>query len=312
MKKLWLLISGLSMLVGCSNGDDLIWDFYNHSVYFAVKDATGRDLLDPATEGNILNEGLRIVYNGEEYPLLSDLYTRATLPRELGFRLAEWKGCHYLTFGEFDPGGYRGEAFVVEWGDGTRNEVVFDLYTTWKRGEPTIHRRLWLDGAEQPVDSPVDLYLNLVREAADPVFPDYRNEAIVFTVEDADGADLLDPYREDNVCNTGIEIKYGGESYRADWWGPSYLPPRKLALRMDTDSETGRGILSFGDFSPLRNYRGETFSIDWKNGRTDEVSFDLYVEPGDAGVPTVRRALKLNGEEYELEAGAGMRIGIVL
>lgn len=87
MKKLWLLISGLLMLVGCS--DDLIWDFYNHSVYVAVKDAAGRDLLDPATEGNILNEGLQVSYDGKEYPLLSDLSTRATCPRELGFRLTE-------------------------------------------------------------------------------------------------------------------------------------------------------------------------------------------------------------------------------
>ena len=29
------------------------------------------------------------------------------------------------------------------------------------------------------------------------------------------------------------------------------------------------------------------FSIDRKNGRPDEVSFDLYVEPGVAGAPVV-------------------------
>lgn len=190
--------------------------------------------------------------------------------------------------------------------------MTFDLYTTWKRQKPTIHRRLWLNGREQPVDSPVDLYLNLEREPAEPPAPDFYNQSIVFTVENADGADLLDPYREDNICRSGIVVKYAGESYSAGWWGPSYLPPRKLALRLGTDPDIGRGVLSFGEFSPLGNYRGATFSIDWKNGRTDEVSFDLYVEKSPAGIKNVHRTLKLNGEDCELNAEGDMWISIVL
>lgn len=300
------------MLSGCSDGDDLIWDFYNHSVYMAVKDADGRDLLDPATDGNILNEGLQVTYKGKKYALLSDLYTRATCPRELGFRLMEWKGSYYLSFGEFDPGGYRRESFIIEWGDGTRDEVTFDLYTTWKRDDPTIHRRLWLNGEELPVNSPVDLYLDLVREPADPAAPDYRNESIVFAVRNAEGEDLLDPFLENNICRQEIVVKYAGKSYSAGWWGQSYLPVRKLALRLDTDPKTECGTLSFGEFSPLGGYRDETFSIDWGNGRTDEVSFDLYVEKGGSGVSAVHRALKFNGEECELNPEQSMWIRIVL
>jgi hypothetical protein len=58
-----------------------------------------------------------------------------------------------LRFGEFGPNyDYKGETFTIHWGDGTSDEVKFDLYITWKKGDPTIHDKIWLNGEQKNVD----------------------------------------------------------------------------------------------------------------------------------------------------------------
>ncbi|EXY94109.1 putative lipoprotein [Bacteroides fragilis str. 3998 T(B) 4] len=59
-----------------------------------------------------------------------------------------------LSFGEFSPEHqYKGETFTIHWGDGTKDVVKFDLYITWKKQNPTIHKRLYLNDKEYSKDS---------------------------------------------------------------------------------------------------------------------------------------------------------------
>lgn len=78
------------------------------------------------------------------------------MPRPLGLRkevLGEAKE-RVLSFGEFSPEHqYKGETFTIHWGDGTKDVVKFDLYITWKKQNPTIHKRLYLNDKEYSKDS---------------------------------------------------------------------------------------------------------------------------------------------------------------
>ena len=145
MKKhfVWLLLLFPLLLTGCYGEEDkekdqgdYIWDFINYNIYFSVKDAAG---------------------NGDKsFPLENSVDTRFNMPRPLGLRkevLGEAKE-RVLSFGEFSPEHqYKGETFTIHWGDGTKDVVKFDLYITWKKQNPTIHKRLYLNDKEYSKDS---------------------------------------------------------------------------------------------------------------------------------------------------------------
>ncbi len=147
----------------------MIWDFINYTVDFAVEDATtGADLLDPATEGNILNQEIKVIYKDGvfprqteaglelEYPIPGPMdQTRANRPLSFALRWGydNYSGSYLVAFGEFDPtNNIHQERFVIDWGDGTQNEIVLDCYITWKGNDPTVHRALWVDGVAQGDD----------------------------------------------------------------------------------------------------------------------------------------------------------------
>ena len=169
MKNLFkLLLLAMVAMAGaaCDKEENkhLIWDYANYTIAFAVEDAeTGEDLLDPATEGNILGQEIKVVYNEKEYPRwtkdgleawdIEDIAsTRFNKPQTLALRWG-WSNDAYsylVTFGEFSPAeDFRQESFIIDWGDGTQNEIVFDCYDTWKNGKPTIHTDCWMDGVKQ-------------------------------------------------------------------------------------------------------------------------------------------------------------------
>ncbi len=138
-----------------------IRDFITYPVEFAVEDAeTGEDLLDPATEGNILEQEIKVIYNGTEYPrwtkaglgawFIEDITsTRYNMPMPFALRWG-WSISAYsylVAFGEFDPTqDFHQESFIIDWGDGTQNEIILDCYITWKGYDPTVHTALWVDG----------------------------------------------------------------------------------------------------------------------------------------------------------------------
>lgn len=43
---------------------------------------------------------------------------------------------------------YEDESFVIDWGDGTQTQIVFDFYKTWKNHMPTTHYRIYVDGKD--------------------------------------------------------------------------------------------------------------------------------------------------------------------
>lgn len=179
MKRLLLLFSAWMFLLSCTQGADdkenlvaensghevAVWDFSNYAVAFEVVDkVTGADLLDPATEGNILGGVIRAVYRDRVYDRLTvddlqyDLEIDTTmtkammaLPCALRWGWSEWDGKYLLAFGEFAPENYRGERFTIEWGDGSHNEIVFDCYVVWSGSTPDVCRSLTIDG--EPVES---------------------------------------------------------------------------------------------------------------------------------------------------------------
>lgn len=170
-----VLLCAASLLSACKKKaaeDFIIWDFACYTVDFYVADArTGANLLDAATEGNILNNDIYVEYDGDRYDMYTDrpgLYgyaeTRYNMPAPLGLRLRQYdyqwddvseswerRESWHLEFGEFSPeNGHRGDEFTIYWGDGTSNTVRFDCYVEWKsRNNPVVHRSLWLDEVSQ-------------------------------------------------------------------------------------------------------------------------------------------------------------------
>ncbi len=153
MKKLlpFFILTAVLLSSGC---DRMIWDFITPNVSILVQNADGDNLLDPAFESNILDDEIYAEYNGDIYPLAN--HTRESYPRWEGLRagIDEWNRSSPITllFGEFSPSrgdnGYHGETFTVYWGDGTKDEITFDLYVTGTNRKPDVKKRLWINGKQ--------------------------------------------------------------------------------------------------------------------------------------------------------------------
>ena len=132
-------------------------------VYFSVVDAqTGEDLLDPATEGNFLDQEIKLTHKGELYqrPKVADLepilqvspskpFALRWGKRSLGSGSADER--YWLAFGPFLPSEhYYREVLTIDWSDGTQNEVVLDCY--FQNDKTDLRRALWVDGKAQGED----------------------------------------------------------------------------------------------------------------------------------------------------------------
>lgn len=159
-------------LSGCDaidpdNDEDLIWDFWCHSILMNVTDVSGNNLFNEQTPGGPWEKGPYVMYKNEKF----DLYlgnpeykerTRHLPPSFLELYLMKNKeNEYYLCFGEFSPtNNYQGQPFTIYWGDGSKDEISFDLYITWKnKREPTVHRNVYLNG-KQITDN---LYIHIVK-----------------------------------------------------------------------------------------------------------------------------------------------------
>lgn len=129
---------------------DVIWDFYNYSIEFNVGNS---NLLNDET---FLSK-VKIAYNGKEYKYSkedSEYYLRATYCYPLAVRCYNAsrdknKPNNILGFGEFRPDdNYKNQKLTIDWGNGRVDEVEFDIYLTWKKGDPTVHKRLKINGVE--------------------------------------------------------------------------------------------------------------------------------------------------------------------
>ncbi|MDH6304715.1 hypothetical protein M2459_001452 [Parabacteroides sp. PF5-5] len=124
---------------------DRIWDFINYSIVFLVQDKDGNDLLNSGTKNHIDTDKIVALYKDWRYNLVDQ--TKALLPRDLGLRLeyVDAYNSYAITFGEFAPFKYKQESFTIDWGDGTSDEITFDLYMIWKKGDPIVKKALHLN-----------------------------------------------------------------------------------------------------------------------------------------------------------------------
>lgn len=115
---------------------------------------------------------------------------------------------------------------------------------------------------------------------------DFVNPSVYFFVSDAaTGVNLLDPDEPDAILGRPIAVTYGGKRYEvaADAVAAPATRanlPRPLALRLEGANEYDRikGYhLAFGEFDPTDGLKGQSFVVDWGDGTSTKVEFDLYV-----------------------------------
>lgn len=138
-------------------------------------------------------------------------------------------------------------------------------------------------------------------EEDDLIF-DFINYSIPILVTDASGNNLLDPKTPLNLLKEEIKVIYRGKEFkRIDANQPVTRAnmPAPLALRTSPNNSDRPIVLSFGDFSPTKNYHSESFTIQWPDGAEDSITFDLYITWESKNDPKLHFACYLNGEKWD-------------
>lgn len=146
------------------------------------------------------------------------------------------------------------------------------------------------------------------RKSEHPAIWDFVNPSVRFVVTDAEtGENLLDPASENFIGEEAVAVSYKGERYGivTEPYAPvsRFNMPRPLALRLERDpyysslEELQGWHLSFGEFSPTDNYRDQRFTVEWEDGSTTEVEFDLYIVWHD-DEPDVKSLVRVDGVDH--------------
>ena len=173
MKRVLLLTVIMLSFVSCDKEvKKYRYENTSGSVLIYVKDANGNNLLDPDFEGNILNTDIYAEYKKEIYSVYNHPFyfprTRvADPPHWWGLVYMLPDGSERLHFGDFittRDREFHGETFTINWGDGTSDEIKFDLYVAWEGeehySEPIDVRKIWLNGELQSDNS---LWIEIVK-----------------------------------------------------------------------------------------------------------------------------------------------------
>ncbi len=156
-------------------------------------------------------------------------------------------------------------------------------------------------------------------ETEEPMIWDFVCHSVRFFVLDsATGANLLDPDAEHNLLDRPIAVVYKGVRYEveeAQYAQPvpmadtRLLPPKPLALRWFSyipqyisgrwEKVEGKYCLEFGEFSPIDDWHGEEFTIEWGDGTSNTVRFDLYIIWRHVNDPQVFTPLWLDGAPHD-------------
>ncbi|WP_302604488.1 hypothetical protein [uncultured Alistipes sp.] len=143
---------------------------------------------------------------------------------------------------------------------------------------------------------------------------DFSPFSVSFSVSDAEtGADLLDPDSERNILGQEIAVVYNGARYQvvlpeSPDWGPKtrFLMPQPLALRLmrsytltEVNGEWrkiyGTYRLEFGEFTPVDDWHGQELTMEWGDGSTNAVRFDLYIKWKRVNDPEVLSPIWFDG-----------------
>ena len=108
----------------------------------------------------------------------------------------------------------------------------------------------------------------------------------LFIVQDADGNDLLDAKMPGNVLSQPIKAIYNGKELPLDSMKDKWVPgsPVDITFSGLTLHEGGDSYyLEFGLFDSQKDYKNETFIIDWGDGSTTTVTFSRYYDRTPTG-----------------------------
>ena len=108
----------------------------------------------------------------------------------------------------------------------------------------------------------------------------------LFIVQDADGNDLLDAKIPGNILSQPIKAIYNGKELPLDSMKDKWVPgsPVDITFSGLTLHEGGDSYyLEFGLFDSQKDYKNETFIIDWGDGSTTTVTFSRYYDRTPTG-----------------------------
>ncbi len=132
------------ILMGCNNDNGKIWDVYPVNIDIQVVDGQGNSLLIESNPSNILDNDIKVIYKGVEYPLGVNMSTQNAQTRYYlavldGLKLISYNQGDqpYLSFGEFSGDEDWNETMVISWGDGTSDEIRLVHDYEFKK-EPTF------------------------------------------------------------------------------------------------------------------------------------------------------------------------------
>ena len=127
----------------------------------------------------------------------------------------------------------------------------------------------------------------------------------LFIVQDADGNDLLDAKTPGNILSQPTKAIYNGKELPLDSMKDKWVPANPIEINFSglTLQEGGDSYyLEFGLFDSLKDYKNETFIIDWGDGSTTTVTFSHYCDRTPTGEEKdFHYEVLVNGKQMETD-----------
>lgn len=133
---------------------------------------------------------------------------------------------------------------------------------------------------------------------------DFTPIVLHFSVQDAQGNDLLNPETKGSIADQGIKAIYNDEIYEKD----SVVSQTKAYLAQfaglqTSKSKDGKYYLTFGEFNGNDTFDNEQVEIDWNDGTKDVVSFSSKLIWESKKEPVIKRKFSLNGKDIDSKFG---------
>ncbi len=139
MKKMIIAMLAMTLFVSCDPNSMpppfIVWG----PVYIFVENEAGDNLLDPAFDGNILDDDITVEYDGETFAMEYEGNIKTDM-----FGLYNM-GDH-LEFGLFKSGYKPSRTFTINWSDGTSDDITFELYANKWGDNKEVVQKIWLNG----------------------------------------------------------------------------------------------------------------------------------------------------------------------
>lgn len=146
--------------------------------------------------------------------------------------------------------------------------------------------------------------LTVCDDLGDDIIWDFAPIELHIAVQDGQGNDLLNPETPGNLTQQGIKAIYNGKTYEKD--APvsqtkTYLAHFKGLQTMNL--ETGKYVITFGEFNGDNTFDNEQVIIDWNDGTQDVITFSSKLTWKSKKKPLFDRKFCLNGKDNGLQSG---------